>query len=118
MSLQKRIKIRTRRRQFRVRNTQVSRGLKLRVTVHRTLSHIYAQIIDDVAAKTVLSCSSLTLDNCKGDKKEVAKQVGLALGKMAVAQNMTDVFFDRGTYLYHGRVKAIADGLRESGLNF
>ncbi len=118
MSLQKKIKIRTRRRTFRVRKTQTSRGLKFRVSVQRSLNHIYAQIIDDKNAKTVVSCSSLTMPDLKGDKKEVARQVGIALGKLAIAQQVSDVFFDRGAYLYHGRVKAIADGLRESGLNF
>ena len=118
MSLQRKIKIRTRRRQFRVRNAQVSRGLKFRITVQRSLNHIYAQVIDDNTAKTVASCSSLVMTTLTGDKKEVARQVGVALGKLAIAQNVSNVFFDRGAYLYHGRIKAIADGLRESGLNF
>jgi len=118
VSLQKKIIRRTKRRIFRVRNRFVSRGVKPRVTVFRSLNHIYAQIIDDNAQVTLLSASSAALKGLKGDKKEVAKQVGLALGKEAVAKNIEEVFFDRGRYLYHGRVKALAEGLREGGLKF
>lgn len=118
MSLQKKITRRTKRRVFRVRNRFVSRGEKLRVTVFRSLNHIYAQIIDDKAGVTLVSASSAAIKGLKGDKKEVAKQVGMTLGKLAVEKNIGDVFFDRGRYLYHGRVRALADGLREGGLKF
>lgn len=118
MSLLKKIKIRTQRRLFRVRNAQPSRGSKLRISVHRSLKHIYAQVIDDANHATVASFSSVNLEKAAGAKKDVAKAVGLQLGKILLEKNLTDLFFDRGSYLYHGRVKALADGLRESGLNF
>lgn len=118
MSLLKKIQVRTARRAFRVRNAQSSRGERIRISVHRTLNQIYAQAIDDQNHQTVASFSSLLLKKAKGDKKELARQVGLELGKLLVQKNHTSVFFDRGQFLYHGRVKALADGLRESGLQF
>ncbi len=118
MSLIKRLKARQRRKTLRVRSAQQSRGEKLRITVYRSLNHIYAQIIDDSKGFTLVSCSSQVLADLKGSKKEVAKQVGLELGKLAVSKNLSNVYFDRGGYLYHGRVQALADGLREAGLTF
>lgn len=103
---------------MRVRGGQVSRGTKPRISVFRSLNHIYAQIIDDSKHATIFSLSSDKLKTQSGTKTEMAKMVGLELGKMAVAQNMSEVFFDRGGYLYHGRVSALADGLREAGLKF
>ena len=121
MSLQKRaqkkIKLRARRRTYRVRNKQVSRGQKPRVCVFRSLKHMHTQIIDDAAGTVLASFSSLKLKDKKtGDKSAVAKKVGLELGKIAAEKIITEVFFDRGKYLYHGRIKALVDGLRESGL--
>lgn len=118
MSLLKRLKQRIRRRVMRVRARQQSRGEKLRISVYRSLNHIYAQIVDDSKHATVLSYSSLTLKEASGTKKEIAKQVGMELGKMAIKQSISDVYFDRGGFLYHGRVQALAEGLREAGLKF
>ncbi|MBM3886719.1 50S ribosomal protein L18 [Candidatus Dependentiae bacterium] len=119
MSLLKKIQVRTVRRTFRVRNAQLSRGERVRISVHRTLKQIYAQAIDDKTHQTVASFSSQALGKkVQGDKKEQARQVGLELGKMLLQKNHTSVFFDRGQFLYHGRVKSLADGLRESGLQF
>lgn len=119
MSLEKKLRIRTQRRIYRVRNAQVSRGEKLRISVFRSATHIYAQIIDDAAHTTLASASSRDLKNVKGDKKEVARQVGLALGKKAATLNAEKGFFlDRGQFLFHGRVKALAEGIRESGVQF
>jgi large subunit ribosomal protein L18 len=118
VSLHKREAKKTQRRVFRVRGKQLSRGQKPRIAVFRSLNHIYAQIIDDNASKTLVSFSSLSLSKAKGDKKDIAKKVGLELGKLAVEKAIKDAFFDRGKYKYHGRVKALADGLREAGLNF
>ena len=118
MSLLKKIQVRTVRRTFRVRNAQPSRGERVRISVFRTLKQIYVQAIDDKTHQTVASFSSVNLDKAKGDKKELARQVGLELGKVLLQKNLTSVFFDRGQFLYHGRVKALADGLRESGLQF
>lgn len=116
MSLLKRIKKRKQRRTHRIRNAQVNRGSKLRITVFRSLKHIYAQIIDDGKHVTLVSCSTLNLKNLSGNKKECAHRVGLELGKLALGKSIKDVFFDRGCYLYHGRIKALAEGLREAGL--
>lgn len=118
MSSLKKIRQTTQRRIFRVRGAQLHRGEKLRISVRRSLNQIYAQIIDDSKHETVLSYSSLQLKDAAGKKTEIAKQVGLELGKMALEKRIGDVFFDRGGYLYHGRIKALADGLREAGLKF
>ncbi len=118
MSLQKQIKKREQRRIHRVRNAQVSRGVKPRITVFRSVKHIYAQIIDDSKHATLVSFATVNLKDSSGDKKTCAHRVGVELGKMAIDKAIKDVFFDRGCYLYHGRVKALADGLREAGLNF
>jgi large subunit ribosomal protein L18 len=118
VSLQKKIKLRAQRRAFRVKNRLESWGQKPRVSVFRSLKHIYAQIIDDSGHVTLASFSSLSLKDNEGDKKAIAKKVGIELGKLAASKAIKDVFFDRGRYLYHGRVRALADGLREGGLNF
>ena len=90
-----------------------------RLCVFRSNSNIYAQIIDDVSGKTLVSASSLEKDFDKsGDKKEVAKKVGVAVGKKAVEADIKAVVFDRGGYQYHGRIKELADGAREGGLEF
>ena len=92
-----------------------------RLTVYRSLNHLYAQIIDDSSAKTIVSASSLTKDlqeqvkKAKG-QKEIAKQVGMYIAKKASDQNLKKVVFDRNGYLYHGVVKSLADGAREGGL--
>ena len=118
VSLLKKFKQKIRRRTLRVRSAQKSRGSKIRISVFRSINHIYAQIIDDSKQATLVSYSSVNLEKPSGKKVDIAKQVGLALGKMAIDKKISDVFFDRGCYLYHGRVKALADGLREAGLKF
>ncbi len=77
---------------------------------------MHAQIIDDAVQKTLASCSSLQLKDLAGDKTAVARAIGLELAKRAQEQGVSAVVFDRGRFLYHGRVKALADGLREGGL--
>jgi len=114
----KKSKARAQRKVFRVRRKQLSRGVKPRVSVSRSLQHIYAQVIDDAGHATMASFSSAHLTQAKGTKKEIAKQVGLELGKLMVAKKIEEVFFDRGGYLYHGRIQALADGLREAGVKF
>lgn len=118
MSLQKQIALRTKRRAFRVRNRLKNKSELPRVSVFRSARHIYAQVIDDNAQKTLVSFSSLNLEKVSGDKKDIAKQVGMELGKIATSKGVSSVFFDRGQYLYHGRVAALAQGLREGGLKF
>lgn len=87
-----------------------------RVAVFRSTQHIYAQIIDDSAHKTLVSESDLKVKT--GNKSERAGAVGENLAKKALAQKITKVVFDRGGFLYHGRVKALAEGLRKGGLEF
>ena len=93
-----------------------------RLCVFRSLSHIYAQIIDDVAGNTLVSCS--TLDKAVAEsvkeltKKEAAKVVGTEIAKRALEKGITEVVFDRGGYIYTGRVECVADGAREAGLKF
>lgn len=118
MSVLRNLKLRGKRRVLRVRSRQHSRGEKLRVSVFRSLKHICAQVIDDAQQVTLASYSSRNILNPVGSKKELAKQVGIELGKIAAQKGISEVFFDRGGVLYHGRIKALADGLRESGLKF
>jgi len=82
--------------------------------------HIYAQVIDDTQARTVVAASTpeAELKTIKGTKTDQAKAVGTELAKRAKAAGITQVIFDRGGYLYHGRIKALADGAREGGLDF
>ncbi|NNC94261.1 MAG: 50S ribosomal protein L18 [Chitinophagales bacterium] len=90
-----------------------------RLAVFRSNKEIYAQIIDDLGSNTLVFASSRESGvDTKGTKTEVAKKVGEALGKKAKDAGIESVVFDRGGYLYHGRVKALADGARENGLKF
>ncbi len=111
------------RRKRRVRNQlkQNAKG-KVRLSVFRSGKHIYAQLIDDVKSTTLASASTLDTE-LKGKVKstastEAAKQVGALIAKRALEQKVKNVVFDRGGYLYHGRVKAVAEGAREGGLVF
>lgn len=87
-----------------------------RLSVFRSNSHIYAQIIDDESATTLVSYSDLKVST--GTKLERAKNVGANIAKLAQEKNISSVVFDRNGFLYHGRVKTLADAARESGLNF
>ncbi len=90
-----------------------------RLNVFRSLQHIYAQLIDDVAGVTLVSASSTEKDFTNyGGNKDAAKEVGKLLAERAKEKNITDVVFDRGGYVYTGRVAALAEGAREGGLNF
>jgi large subunit ribosomal protein L18 len=90
--------------------------------VYRSTCHIYAQIIDDVAGNTLIAASTVEKEIAAGvkgkTKKEAARIVGAAAAKMAAAKGIATVVFDRGGYLYAGRVKELADGAREGGLKF
>lgn len=88
-----------------------------RLAVYKSNKSIYAQVIDDVNGKTLASATSLASD-LKGSKTDVAGQVGKLVAEATKAQGVEKVIFDRGGYLYHGRVKALADGAREAGLKF
>lgn len=90
-----------------------------RLSVYRSNKGIYAQIIDDVTGKTIVSASSSSKDfAAKGTKSEQSVAVGKAVAAKAIAAGIKDVVFDRNGYLYHGRVKSLAEGAREGGLNF
>ena len=90
-----------------------------RLNVFRSSKHIYAQVIDDGKVVTLVAASSMDKDfEGFGGNKEAAKKVGQLVGKKALEQGIETVVFDRGGYLYHGRVKELADGARESGLKF
>ncbi len=104
------------RRHARVRERLAGTGEKPRLAVFRSLSHIYAQVIDDRSGRTVAAASDL--DITQGKKSERAKQVGKAIAERAKEKGVGEVVFDRGGYRYHGRVKALADAARESGLKF
>jgi large subunit ribosomal protein L18 len=120
VSTQKKIARRQTRRAFRVRNKldKINRTQRIRVAVYRSNKAISAQIINDETHTTLVSLGSQHLKDAKGDKSAVAKLVGIELGKRAREMDIECVMFDRGSYLYHGRVKALADGLREGGLQF
>ena len=90
-----------------------------RLSVYRSNKGIYAQVIDDVAGITLVSASSLSKDfSASGNKVEQSKAVGKLIAEKALAAGVSKVVFDRNGYLYHGRVKSLADGAREAGLDF
>ena len=97
-------------------------GGRVRLSVFRSSKHIYAQVIDDAAGRTLAAASSiekaLREQLRTGADKEAASAVGKLLAERAVAAGVTEVVFDRGAYLYHGRVKALAEAAREGGLSF
>ena len=117
------MKVTNARRQKRVRLAirRTANG-RPRLSVFRSSKHIYAQVIDDLKGETLASASSLEKDlRAKGDTGaniDAAKEVGKLLAERAVKNGVKEVVFDRGRYLYHGRVKALADAAREGGLEF
>jgi len=108
------------RRQNRVRKDLKAKAEdKCRLTVFRSSKHIYAQIIDDTSGKTIASASSLSKDfKEKGSDISGASKVGAMIGEKGINAGIKEIFFDRGRYKYHGRVKALAEGAREAGLIF
>jgi len=107
-------------RHQRVRKTVFGTPERPRLCVFRSSKNIYAQVIDDVNGKTLVAASSLDKDLALayGGNKDAAKEVGKKVGAAAKAAGIDTVIFDRGGYLYHGRVKELADGAREAGLEF
>ncbi len=106
-------------RHKRVRKDISGTAERPRLCVFRSSKNIYAQIIDDVAGNTLVSASSLEAGfEGNGGNKEAAKNVGIAVAKKALDKGISEVVFDRGGYIYHGRVKELADGAREGGLKF
>jgi large subunit ribosomal protein L18 len=109
-------------RHRRVRVKISGTAVRPRLNVFRSSKHIYAQVIDDQSGNTLVAASSLDPqlrpDLPRGSDRDAARNVGKLLGQRAVDQGIKDVVFDRGGYLYHGRVKELAEGAREAGLNF
>lgn len=109
-------------RQIRVRKKVLGTPERPRLNVYRSTSNIYAQVIDDVNGNTLVSASSLDKELQgqfnNGSNKEAAKIVGQLVGKKALEKGIDTVVFDRAGYLYHGRVKELADAAREAGLKF
>ena len=105
---------------YRIRKKVVGSAQRPRLSVFRSNSDIYVQLIDDATGTTLAAASSRDKDikAQKGTKSEISKLVGAALATKAIALGLTTCTFDRGGYLYHGRVKSVADGAREGGLQF
>ena len=115
------VKARTARRQATVRRAikEAATG-RARLSVHRSSKHIYAQVIDDQKGATVAAASSIEKDmrSKTGANVDAAKAVGKLVAQRAIEKGVKTVVFDRGGYLYHGRIKALADAAREGGLQF
>ena len=105
------------RRHRRVRVRVAGTGDRPRLSVYRSLHHVYAQLIDDATGRTLAAASTAQLKSGKKDS-EAAAAVGRAIAERAKAAGVTSAVFDRGGFLYHGRVKALADAAREAGLEF
>lgn len=122
MSLDAQIEAARIRRKKRIRKKVFGTAERPRLTIYRTASHIYAQVIDDTNGVTLVAVSTLTADirSTEGHKGNIAaaEQVGKLLAERALAAKVTQVVFDRNGFLYHGRVKALADAAREGGLAF
>ena len=103
----------------RIRKIITGTAISPRLSVYRSNKEIYAQLIDDVSGKTLCACSSREKEiTTEGSKKDIASLVGKTLAEKAVKLGVSKVSFDRAGYLYHGRVKSLADGAREGGLKF
>jgi large subunit ribosomal protein L18 len=115
---------RTQRRAYRTRNKIRAVSDRPRLSIFRSAKHIYAQVIDDKSGTTVAAASSANLlaasgeGKPQGNKSELATLVGKAIAAAALAKGVKQVVFDRGSFIYHGRVKALAEAAREGGLDF
>ena len=105
-------------RHNRVRGKISGTAERPRLSVFRSEKNIYAQIIDDVAGNTLVAASSVEKDFGPGSNKEAARKVGKLVAERAIAKGIEEVVFDRGGYIYHGRVMELAEGAREGGLKF
>jgi large subunit ribosomal protein L18 len=120
MSLLRNLALNRKRRTLRNRKRILSKSLsgeRIRISVCRTLKHFYAQAIDDSKSITILGMSSNKINNVVG-KKNVSKEMGLVFSKILSEKGISKIVFDRGSYLYHGRIAEFANGLREGGLSF
>src|SRR5450631_4253970 len=103
---------------FRMRQKLSGTAERPRLNVYRSLNHIYAQVVDDAKGETSVSSSTLAGKINAGGNIAAAKEVGKRVAELAVEKGVKKVVFDRGGYLYHGRIKALADAAREAGLEF
>ena len=103
----------------RIRRKVKGSGAKPRLAIYRSLNHIYAQVIDDLKGQTIVSASSIEKDlrGNTGGNLDAARRIGQAIAERALAKGIDSVVFDRGGYLYHGRIKALTDSARAAGLN-
>lgn len=110
------------RRKLRIRSKISGTPERPRLSVFRSAKHIYAQVVDDTTGKTLAAASTLSRDlkgaSDDGNKTDAAKKVGALIAKICLGKSLEKVVFDRNGYLYHGRIKALADAAREAGLNF
>ena len=102
----------------RIREKMTGTAQRPRLNVYRSLNHIYAQIIDDMGGKTLVSASTREAKSKTGGNVAAAKEIGKTVAQKAKEKGISQVVFDRGGYLYHGRIKALADAAREAGLKF
>jgi large subunit ribosomal protein L18 len=100
----------------RIRRKLAGTAERPRLNVYRSLNHIYAQVVDDQTGTTIVAASSIKLKT--GGNLAAAKEIGKTIAQLAVDKGVKKVVFDRGGYLYHGRIKALADAAREAGLEF
>ena len=109
-------------RKTRVRKKVTGTSARPRLTVYKSLRHIYAQIVDDTTGTTLVAASTMGRDTREGmaktDTVDAARTIGLAIGRKALAREITTVVFDRNGYPYHGKLKALAEAAREAGLQF
>ena len=117
MALKPRDTAKRRAERNRIRLRSVANG-RPRLSVFRSSKNIYAQVIDDERGVTLAAASTFEGDKQKGSDKDAAARVGALVAQRAMEKGVKDVVFDRGGYIYHGRVKALADAAREAGLNF
>ena len=103
---------------FRIREKLSGTEQRPRLNVYRSLNHIYAQVIDDATGTTLASASSISSKLKAGGNVSAAKEIGKLVAERAQEKGIKKVVFDRGGYLYHGRIKALADAAREAGLDF
>ena len=103
----------------RIRRKVKGSGERPRLAVYRSLNHIYAQVVDDERGQTIVSASTTEKDlrGSTGGNLDAARRIGKAIAERAIAKGIESVVFDRGGYLYHGRIKALTDAAREAGLN-
>lgn len=106
------------RRKNRVRAKISGTAERPRLNVYRSLKHVHVQLIDDEISKTLVSAKDLELKDAKSTKTELAEKVGELIAKKALAAGIKEVVFDKSSYKFHGRVKAVADGARKGGLKF